>query len=152
MKTASKLLSAAFAIAAIASVAMPMAQPAAAASGPDMIAIIQQTHLDSAGGMSVYGVIRNDGDTKSAVTNVVKYCGYLAPLTPQPNLQVKWIAVAVNPPTVIPALNGGNQADVKFNCTAVDGLRLVAARVDVTSAGDVKPSNNSLRQWAYELN
>lgn len=146
MKTASKLLVAAFALAAIGSVALPTAQPAAAASGPDLKVSIE-TWDGGSGGLVLVGVgVKNVGDAKSQTGTLTRFCGYL-----NDSNKVSWIAQEA--PSILQPTDPGKMANVpqSFFCKPVNGNHPVAARAYVISGGDTNPANNDLKLQSFSL-
>jgi hypothetical protein len=154
VKSATKLLTAAFALAAIVSTALPMAQTAEAQSGPDLEA---STGLDAhisrnagdGGGAWIYATVKNVGTAKSAPTMMLKYCGYLPTTSSR---QIDWVAVDVAHQLVPALAPQGGVPDGKFYCPTSNGRTPVAARMVVAaSQGDTNLSNNKATTWIFKL-
>jgi hypothetical protein len=154
VKTASKLLSAAFVAAAIVSTAVPMARPAQAASGPDLVAVIGPTDIQRNGGDGgdafIYAHVKNAVAAESAATAMFKHCGYL----PDPNggRLVQWPTVdALHAP--VPAPDPGQGApDTDFYCPVSNGRMPLAARLVVaTGQGETNTAYNKLTSWIFTL-
>ena len=150
MKSTTKLLSAAFAIAAIAATTLPTAQPVAAGAPADLEAKILATHRAS-GSVMVEARIKNIGDTKSTATIMHKNCGY-APPSNVNSILLEWTAVDVLHPSV-PALNPGQSSpDTNFNCPVINGQGPVAVRiVAAATQGESNMANNKASAWVYKL-
>jgi hypothetical protein len=146
VKTASKLLSVAFALAAATAVAIPMAQPAEAAGGPDIQTRFSEIRV-SGGLVFVHPQVTNIGGTKSTVLLMQKFCGYLLPSgLVQEN--------ALGMVETLPALDPGKSVNLPaYTCVKSDGQIAVSARVLVTSAGDgdVNTANNEVKKLTFSL-
>ena len=154
MKTASKLLTTAFVAAAIVSTALPMARPAEAASGPDLVALIGPNDIQrnggDGGGAFIFAKIHNAGGTKSAATSRFKFCGYLP--DPSGGRMVQWAAVDILQPQVPAVDPGQNAPNTDFYCPVSNGRVPVAARIVVAaSQGETNTANNKVTSWIFKL-
>jgi hypothetical protein len=145
VKSVSKLLGAAFALAAIASVATPFAQPAQAVNGPDINVFVAISPSGN-GGVKIDTGVQNLGNTKSQIVHLIKFCGYL-----DDGNNVNWVAQGL--PQVIPGIDAGHPADPidAFTCKVTNGNHPVAARVSAANAGDVNLSNNDVKKETFAI-
>jgi hypothetical protein len=151
VKTASKLLSAAFAIAAVASVAMPFAKPAEAASGYDLKPEIHMISGTGNGQWFIHSYVRNVGGTKSSVYVQRKFCGYL----PDNGSLVEWFPIAEAPADankIWQPVEADQQTGMDyFQCLNRNGRHPVAVRVDLVTSGEANTANNSARRFTHKL-
>jgi hypothetical protein len=149
VKTATKLFSAAFALAAIASVALPTAQPAAAASPADLEVKISKIFSSGPSYIVDYNV-KNVGGTTSGAFVANKSCAYL-----NQSSVLQWIALPQGPVGTIAhaGVEPGKFSETTpvFTCPSDQGRIAVAARVDIVSGGDANLANNRAQQITFEL-
>jgi hypothetical protein len=149
MKTASKLLGAAFALAAVVSVALPMSQPVEAATPADLQVKITQV----LNGEYPQVTVKNVGGTKSSAYVVQKWCGY-APPSGSPLIHVEWApAQGIGLPIEgMPALDAGASKSFAFHCPGSDGRKAIAGKVAIpASSGETNLDNNMEQVWLLQF-
>jgi hypothetical protein len=135
VKTASKLLSIAFAAAAVVTASLPAAQPAHAAGGFDLKPEIF-TAYSYDGNRSLVVRVHNLGNVESARYTLMYYCDYL-----MDNGKVQRANAGTYPQlgTVSPgSFNGVTGGD----CSKYQGRSAFRMGVYLAAPGDIDPSNN----------
>jgi hypothetical protein len=143
---------AAIALAALASTALPTAQLAAAATGPDLQARIANTWGQGNGSFYVQAEVKNIGNARSTSFTVQKHCGYL-PKPEEHSILVEWHDVVVLPPESFQPLDADRSSGpIYFTCSMNDGRMPVAVGITVPATqGEANTGNNDVRQWTFKL-
>ena len=150
MISAKKLLTAAFALATIASVAMPTVQTAEVAGGPDLLATIE-SHGPAYGAQAVFANVRNVGTAPSSYDSVRAHCGYAPDVSGSSQL-VDRRSQPISSLQLQAPLPKDGVKDANFHCAVYQGRAVIAVRLEVIpSSADGVASNNVATEWAYRF-